>query len=52
MNLKPGECISANQVKFFASLEFKQFYSIARNKGTRSLNIDNTSAFWFGKYIG
>ena len=28
--------------------EFEKFYRVARNFGTRSLNIDNNSVFFFG----
>ena len=33
---------------YFSSDEFRQFYKIARNYQTRSLNIDNNSVYWFG----
>lgn len=52
LHLKYGKSITTKQVAFFATDEFRKFYMIARNKGTRSLNIDNTSVFWFGKYVG
>ncbi|MBC9710205.1 MAG: SAM-dependent DNA methyltransferase [Enterococcus sp.] len=52
LKLKLGEKISTDQVKFFSTDLFRKFYMIARNKGTRSLNIDSTSVFWFGKYVG
>lgn len=52
LSLKEGEHITSKQVRFFASKGFRFFYKIARNKGTRSLNIDNSSVFWFGKYLG
>ena len=34
---------------FYASNEYRNFYRIARNFQTRSLNIDKTSVFFFGK---
>ena len=34
---------------FYATESFSKFYAIARNMGTRSLNIDNNSVFFFGK---
>ena len=34
---------------FYATDSFTKFYAIARNLGTRSLNIDNNSVFFFGK---
>lgn len=33
---------------FFASSEFHEFYRVARNHGTRTLNIDSNSVFFFG----
>ena len=41
--------ITKNDLEFFNTKEFSEFYSIARNLGTRSLNIDNNSVFYFGK---
>jgi len=35
-------------LEYFASEEFRKFYMIARNLGTRSLNIDSNSVFYFG----
>ena len=40
--------ITKQDLEFYASEEFVNFYAIARNKGTRSLNIDNNSVFFFG----
>lgn len=40
--------ITKKDLAFYATDEFSRFYSIARNKGTRSLNIDNNSVFFFG----
>lgn len=40
--------ITENQRKYISSKEFREFYALARNFQTRSLNIDNTSVFWFG----
>ena len=34
---------------YYATDEYRQFYAIARNKATRSMNIDNNSVFFFGK---
>lgn len=33
---------------YYGSKEFEKFYRVARNYGTRSLNIDNNSVFFFG----
>ena len=41
--------ITKEDLAYFATEEFCRFYSIARNRGTRSLNIDNNSVFFFGK---
>lgn len=41
--------ITKQDLAFYASNDFNKFYSIARNMGTRSLNIDNNSVFFFGK---
>ncbi|MGJ1350672.1 DNA cytosine methyltransferase [Sphingobacterium siyangense] len=35
-------------LEYYSSKEFEKFYRIARNYGTRSLNIDNNSVFFFG----
>lgn len=35
-------------LEYFGTEEFSKFYSVARNYGTRSLNIDNNSVFFFG----
>ncbi len=40
--------ISVHSLEYFASEEFRKFYMIARNLGTRSLNIDSNSVFYFG----
>ncbi len=40
--------ISEKDLDYFATEEFTQFYRVARNHGTRSLNIDNNSVFFFG----
>jgi len=41
--------ITEDDLAFYATDEFTDFYAVARNKGTRSLNIDNNSVFFFGK---
>ena len=50
LKLKKDISITEKQRLFFSSDKFRNFYLIARNKGTRSLNIDRVSVFWFGKY--
>lgn len=49
--LIPKENIELNQkdMEYFSSDEYRKFYRIARNNQTRSLNIDKTSVFFFGK---
>ena len=44
-----GETVTKEDLAYYATDEFSRFYSIARNRGTRSLNIDNNSVFFFGK---
>lgn len=41
--------ITKKDLSFYATAEFTAFYAVARNMGTRSLNIDNNSVFFFGK---
>ncbi|MDY6265815.1 MAG: DNA cytosine methyltransferase [Prevotella sp.] len=43
------EIITEKDLAFYATSSFANFYTIARNRGTRSLNIDNNSVFFFGK---
>jgi DNA (cytosine-5)-methyltransferase 1 len=35
-------------LEYYGSKEFEKFYRVARNYGTRLLNIDNNSVFFFG----
>ncbi|EAJ0341512.1 DNA (cytosine-5-)-methyltransferase [Campylobacter lari] len=42
--------LTSRQMSFFATEEFRNFYKIARNYQTRTLNIDQVSCFWFGLY--
>lgn len=41
--------VSKEDLAFYATPQFAEFYAVARNRGTRSLNIDNNSVFFFGK---
>ncbi|MFI3296284.1 MAG: DNA cytosine methyltransferase [bacterium] len=41
--------ITNRDIEFYATEAFSKFYAVARNMGTRSLNIDNNSVFFFGK---
>lgn len=45
----PYEEITKDDLAYYATGEYSAFYKIARNMGTRSLNIDNNSVFFFGK---
>ena len=38
----------SKDLEFYATKEFENYYRVARNHGTRSLNIDNNSVFFFG----
>lgn len=40
--------ITEQDLELYATNEFTLYYRIARNYGTRSLNIDNNSVFFFG----
>ena len=48
--LKPknGIEITKKHLDYYSSDEFTEYYKIARNRGTRSLNIDNNSVQFFG----
>ncbi len=41
--------VTEADLAFYATPQFSEFYAVARNRGTRSLNIDNNSVFFFGK---
>ncbi|GAA8338028.1 hypothetical protein HpNP142_00650 [Helicobacter pylori] len=40
--------LSKKQCDYISGVEFRDFYKIARNYQTRTLNIDSMSCFWFG----
>lgn len=40
--------ITEKDLELFSTQEFTEYYRIARNYGTRSLNIDNNSVYFFG----
>lgn len=46
--LETAENITENDLKIFETQEFREYYRIARNYGTRSLNIDSNSIYYFG----
>ena len=41
--------LSDAELEYFSTDEYREFYKIARNYQTRSLNIDNNSVFFFRK---
>lgn len=43
-----GIRVTEKDLAYFGTEEFTEFYKVARNHGTRSLNIDNNSVFFFG----
>jgi DNA (cytosine-5)-methyltransferase 1 len=45
---KNGHKITKDDLSFYATDEFREFYKIARNVSTRSMNIDSNSIFFFG----
>lgn len=49
---KSDFALTDEQMLYISSDEFREFYKIARNYQTRSLNIDTTSVYWFGIYQG
>lgn len=44
--------LTEEQMEYFSSDEYRQFYQIARNFQTRSLNVDATSVFFYGVLKG
>ena len=49
LTLKNGSRLPKEKdLEYYGSKEFEKFYRVARNYGTRSLNIDNNSVFFFG----
>lgn len=52
LTLKDGEKpLSDREMRFFSTDEYREFYRIARNKQTRSLNVDANSVFFFGRLV-
>ncbi len=43
-----GYEITKKDLAYYASDEFRNFYKIARNLSTRSMNIDRNAIFFFG----
>ncbi len=46
--LQANKSISKKDLSYYNSEEFRKFYMISRNLGTRSLNIDRNSVYFFG----
>lgn len=45
---KSDTTLTETQMHYFSSREYRQFYQIARNYQTRSLNVDACSVFFYG----
>ncbi len=45
---KSDTVLTENQMAFFSTQEYREFYQIARNYQTRSLNVDACSVFFYG----
>lgn len=41
--------LTKEEIQYFASNEFREFYRVARNYQTRTLNIDATSVYLYGR---
>lgn len=41
--------LTPQQIAYFSTEEYRQFYIIARNLSTQSINVDKTSVFFYGK---
>lgn len=50
LSKKKDDEITNKHLEFLSSKTFEEFYGIARNYSTRSLNIDRNSVFYFGLY--
>ncbi len=48
LKTKNNISVTASHLEYYSSKEFTEYYKIARNRGTRSLNIDNNSVQFFG----
>lgn len=45
---KSGVTVTEEQLRYFSSAEYREFYQIARNYQTRSLNVDACSVYFYG----
>ncbi len=48
LKTKNNISVTESHLEYYSSKEFTEYYKIARNRGTRSLNIDNNSVQFFG----
>ena len=48
LKVKRKTKVTSNHLEYYNTKEFIEYYKIARNRGTRSLNIDNNSVKFFG----
>jgi len=48
LKVKENIQVTTNHLEYYNTKEFIEYYKIARNRGTRSLNIDNNSVQFFG----
>ena len=44
--------VTKDMLAYYSTPEFTEFYKIARNRSTRTMNIDSNSIFFFGKLVG
>ena len=49
--IKNDIVVNKKTLAYYSTDEFRQFYKIARNKSTRSMNIDSNSIYFFGKLL-
>ena len=45
---KTARSLTAEQMQYFTTEEYRRFYLIARNLSTQSINVDNKSVFFYG----
>ena len=45
---KNNRKLTKKQMQYFATEEYRAFYSVARNLSTQSINVDKTSVFFYG----
>ena len=48
---KDGIEVTKDMLSYYSTPEFTEFYKIARNRSTRTMNIDSNSIFFFGKLM-